>query len=76
MKYEGPSSLAVRVATLLADAEGIELTSAERQEDPVSAGETIVLALTVEATTEEVMAAVGLIRDGLPDGADITLEDQ
>ncbi len=73
VKYEGPSSLAVRVATLLADAEGIDLTSAEKQQDPHGPAQTV-LALTVEGTTEDVAAAVGLIRDGLPAGADITIE--
>ena len=75
VKYEGPSSLAVRVATLLADAEGIELRSAEKQEDEGRSAETVLLALTVEGTSEEVAAAVGAIGDGLPAGASITVQD-
>ncbi len=75
MKYEGPSSLAVRVATLLADAEGIDLRSAEKQEYADAAVETVLLALTVEGTTEAVMAAVSSIRAGLPAEARISVED-
>lgn len=74
VKYEGPAALAVRVATLLADAHGIDLKSAEKQEDPGRSVGTVLLALTVEGTTEEVAAAVGAIRDGLPAGASITVQ--
>ncbi len=73
VKYEGPSALAVRVATLLADAEGIELRSAERQEHTGGSVETV-LALTVEGTAEAVTAAVGSIGAGLPAEARITVE--
>ncbi len=75
VKYEGPSSLAMSVATLLADAEGIDLTSAERQEHPDGPVDAVRLALTVEGTTEAVMAAVGAIGVGLPAEARITVED-
>lgn len=74
VRYEGPSSLAVRVATLLADAPGINLTSAEKQEHPDRSVEATVLALTVDGTTEDVLAAVRDIGDGLPAGASITVE--
>jgi len=74
VRYQGPSALAVRVATLLADADGIGLTSAEKQEHPDGSVEATVLALTVEGTTEDVMAAVRHIGDGLPAGASITVE--
>ena len=73
VKYEGPSSLAVHVATLLADAEGIDLTSAEKQEPTDGSVETV-LALTVEGTTEAVMAAVRSVGAGLPAEARITVE--
>ena len=73
--YEGPSSLAVGVATLLADAEGIDLRSAEREEATDGSGETVRLVLTVEATTEAVMAAVGSIGAGLPAEARVTVDD-
>ncbi len=75
MKYEGPSSLAVRVATLLADADGIELTSAEKQEYGDESVETVLLALTVGGTREAVMAAVRSIEAVLPAEARITVED-
>ncbi len=74
MKYEGPSSFAVRVATQLADADGIELTSAEKQEGDESV-DTVLLVLTVEGTPEAVMAAVRSVGAGLPAEARITLED-
>ena len=64
----------MRVATLLADADGIDLTSAEKQEQPGGSGEAAVLALTVEGTTEDVLAAVRHIGEGLPAGAGITVE--
>ena len=74
VKYEGPSSLAMGVATLLADAEGIDLTSAARQETTDGSVDTVRLVLTVEATTEAVMAAVGSIETELPADARITVE--
>ena len=73
--YEGPSSLAVGVATLLADAEGIALTSAEREETADGSAETVRLVLTVEATRDAVMAAVASIAGQLPAGARLTVED-
>ena len=75
--YEGPPSLAVSVATLLADAEGIELTSAAKPEytgDPPESVEPARLVLTVEGTTEAVTAAVASIDAGLPADARITVE--
>jgi hypothetical protein len=74
VRYEGPSSLAVSVATLLADAEGIELRSAEKQEPDGEPVEPVSLVLTVEGTTEAVTAAVGSIDLGLPPDARIRLE--
>ncbi len=73
VKYEGPSALAVRVATLLADAEGIELRSAETQEDTDASVETV-LVLTVEGTKEAVMAAVGSFEADLPAEARVTID--
>ena len=75
VKYQGPSSLAVRVATLLADAEGVELTSADKPHQPDSSVETVLLSLTVEGTTDDVMAAVGFIGDGLPAEASIIVQE-
>jgi hypothetical protein len=69
--YEGPPSLAVDVARLLADADGIQLTGAK---EPAPRGDGVVLALTVEGTTEAVAAAVGSLQGQLPEGATITAE--
>ncbi len=75
MTYEGPSSLAVRVATLLADAEGIDLRSAEKRDPAEGSDETVLLVLRVEGTTDAVMAAVDSIGPGLPAEARITVDD-
>ena len=71
--YEGPSALAVQVATLLADAEGIDLRSAARQDATDGSAETV-LVLTIEATTEAVTAAVGAIDAQLPADARLTVD--
>lgn len=62
----------MRVATLLADADGIELTSADRQDAEGSVGNAV-LALTVNGTTEAVTAAVDSIGADLPPDATLTL---
>ena len=73
ISYEGPRSFAVRAATLLAEAAGIELTSSEpparRDEDSV------MLALTVEATAEDVEDALSTIVTQLPRGATMRLDE-
>lgn len=74
VKYEGPSALAVQVATLLADAEGIDLKSAEKQEDPDGSVETV-LVLTLDGTPDAVAAAVGAVGTGLPADARISVVD-
>jgi len=72
--YAGPSSLAVATATMLADFEGIDLTSSE----PAARGDgprgTVVLMLTVEGAAEAVDAAVTHLRAGLPPGATIDVD--
>jgi hypothetical protein len=75
VNYEGPPSLAVRVAHMLADAPGVELRSAKEPEplDGPVAG--VLLALTVEGTADDVTAAVAAVRDELPSDARITMED-
>ena len=65
MTYQGPAVFAVRAAALLADADGVELTSATRSDAAV-------LVLTVEATDEALSTAVEAARAALPAGA--TLE--
>ena len=59
--------MAMRAATLLADAHGVELVSSlppERGADP----ELVLLAMTVDGTTDDVLDAVALVRDELPEG--------
>lgn len=83
--YEGPSSLAVPTATMLADSEGVELTSSQTREHRkdrgdmagkgTGGGSTVVLAFTVAGTTESVRDAVAVIQDDLPAGATISIED-
>ena len=75
VKYEGPSTLAVRIATLLADAEGVDLTSAEKPEHLQGSAQRARLTVTLEGTTEAVRAAVGSVRAGLPTDASITVEE-
>lgn len=65
--YRGPSTFAVRAAALLADAAGLELTSAHRTDDP--SDESVALALTIEGTDDAVAAAVDAVRAELPAGA-------
>ncbi len=73
--YTGPSSLAVQAATLLADADGVELTASERPQVTDAATDTVVLAVTVEGTPDAVAEAVALLEDQLPDGATVEVVD-
>ena len=72
--YRGPSTVAVRAAALLADAEGVELTSATRPDDPTASDESVVLELTLMGTTEAVTAALDSVQAELPPGATLTME--
>jgi hypothetical protein len=74
IKYEGPSSLAVRAATMLADADGVELVSSQPPERRDKGADTVVLAFTVEGTAKAVMAAVRLVGESLPPTATMTIE--
>ena len=67
--YRGPSTFAVRAAALLADAAGVELTSATRTDDP--SDDSVALELTIEGTDEAVAAAVDTVRAELPAGASL-----
>jgi hypothetical protein len=71
--FEGPASLAVGVATALADAEGVELTSSEPPF--VVDGDRVRLGLAVQGALQAVSDAVGIVRDGLPTGATIEVAD-
>ena len=72
--YEGPPSLAVRAATLLADADGVELVSAQPPEPRDKGVDEVVLAFTVEGTANAVAAAVRLVGESLPPTATMTIE--
>lgn len=67
--YRGPSTFAVRAAALLADAAGLELTSAQRTDD--ASDESVALALTLEGSDEAVAAAIESVRGEMPAGATV-----
>lgn len=74
IRFEGPAALAVRVATALADADGVDLT---RSGQPKMLGEnTVELDLSVEGTRDAVAVAVSTISDELPDGASFAIADE
>jgi hypothetical protein len=73
IKYEGPSSLAVRAATMLADADGVELISSRGLERRDEGDDKVLMALTVEGTAEAIIAAVRLVGESLPRQATITI---
>jgi hypothetical protein len=71
IRFEGPAALAVGVATALADADGVELTSSAK---PSMLDEgTVELNVSVEGERDAVAVAVSGISDGLPDGASIEI---
>jgi hypothetical protein len=74
IRFEGPAALVVRVATALADADGIDLTSSGQPS--IIDENSVALDLSVEGTRAAVSAAVADIDDGLPDGASIELADE
>jgi hypothetical protein len=72
ISYTGPSTEAVRAATLIADADGIELTASK---PPQRRGDAVVLELTVDGTTDDVLDAVALARGQLPQGTAIEIAE-
>ncbi len=71
VRFEGPASLALRVATSLADAEGVELVSSDQ---PVTLDhQTVELNLTVDGTFDAVADAVATVRNEVPPGASIEI---
>ena len=74
IRFEGPAALAVRVATALADADGVELTSSEQPS--VLSETTVELNVSVLGTRDAVAAAVHSIRGGLPKGASLDIADE
>lgn len=73
--YHGPAAQALPTATALAEADGVELTSSEAPQRRGPGGGDVVLALTVEASSEAIAAALAQVRDTLPAGAQVTLDD-
>jgi hypothetical protein len=64
VRFEGPITLALRVATTLADADGVELISFDQ---PVSVGDgTVALKVMVEGKLDAVVEAVAGIRREMP----------
>ena len=71
VRFLGPAALAVRVATALADADGVDLISSE---PPSNRDEnTVQLDLAVQGAPDAVAAAVESIRSGMPKGASIEI---
>jgi hypothetical protein len=73
INYQGPSLLAVQAARLLADADGIELKSSKPPQRRDGEGEVVLLELTVEGTTDDVLDAVALAREQLPAGVTVEI---
>jgi hypothetical protein len=71
VRFEGPAALAVRVATALADADGVELISSE----PPSHrdGTNVQLDVSVEGALDAVAAAVAGVHGGMPRGASVEI---
>jgi hypothetical protein len=71
VRFEGPAALALRVATALADADGVELISSDQ---PVTLDDSMVaLDVTVEGAFDAVADAVAIIRGEIPSGASIEI---
>jgi hypothetical protein len=74
INYQGPPEHAVEAARTLADADGIELTASQPFEAKAGSQD-VVLRLTVEGTTDDVLDAVALTRGRLPAGASIEIAE-
>lgn len=71
IRVEGSAELTLRMATELADAEGVELISSD---EPVSIDESlVVLNVTVHGAFDDVSDAVAQIRGGMPPGVSIEI---
>ena len=71
VRFEGPAAFALSVATALAEAEGVELTSSDQ---PVTLdGNIVALIVTVEGAFDAVADAVASIRGGMPTEASIEI---
>jgi hypothetical protein len=69
--FEGPSALTLRVATALAEAEGVELISSDQPHN-LAEGR-VALHVVVEAAFDAVADAVAKIRGDLPADASIEI---
>lgn len=72
IRFVGASAVALTVATAIADADGVDLTSSEPP-DAVGDGD-VRLDLTVRGTTASIADAVDGIRAVLPAGSSIELD--
>jgi hypothetical protein len=73
IRFEGPSAMALQVATDLAAADGVDLTSST---PPVPLDDaTFALEVTVDGTLEAVTRAVDDLRERLPADGSITVVD-
>jgi hypothetical protein len=71
VRFEGPAALALRVATTLADADGVELISSDQ---PLSLGDgTVALNVMVAGELDAVVDAVAGIRREMPPRATIEI---
>lgn len=73
IRFEGPAALAVRVATALADSDGVELISSEPPS--IVDASTVALDVAVEGALDAVSGAVAGLRDAMPNGASIEVVD-
>jgi len=69
--FVGPATSAVRIATLLADAHGVDLISSETP--TVRDDDSVELAVVVEGSVGDVDVALTAIRRDLPSDASIEL---
>jgi hypothetical protein len=73
IRYTGPSTHAIEAATMLAEADGVELKSSAPPEPAETPG-AMVLTLTVESTEAAIETAMRSIRAALPKEASIALD--
>jgi len=71
IRFEGPAALAVQVATALADADGVELTSSAQPS--LLDGGRVRLDVVVAGTHRDVAGAVAAIDGDLPGGASLAI---
>lgn len=71
VRYDGPRDRAVEIATVLADAPGVDLTSSS---PPQQTDGGVRLELVVEGEADDVLDAVGAARADLPAGARLALD--